>query len=73
MSRLDSTIESLGEVVPEAIRHLKAFLAYEGDNQKYYQKAKVAGVLLGSYVKVEATKTNRMAVELAASKNVQIG
>jgi hypothetical protein len=68
MSQLDTAIESLGEVVPDAVTHLKAFLTYQGDNPKYYQKAKVAGTIVGAYVKAEATKTNRMAVEQASQR-----
>lgn len=68
MSQLDKAIDLLGETVPDAVKHLRAFLTYQGDNPIYHQKAKVAGVLLGSYVKAEGTKTNRMAVEQAAQR-----
>ncbi len=71
MSSLDKVIDVLADEVPSCVKHLKAFLAYEGDNPKYYQKAKVAGGVLSAYVKAEGTKTNRMAVELAAGKTTK--
>lgn len=72
MSVLDKTIDELADVVPEAIKRLKAFLIYEGDNPRYYQKAKVASVIVGSYVKAEATKTNRMSVEAAFGRSAKL-
>lgn len=66
MSQLDKVIDMLAESMPEAMKHMNAFLKYEGDNPKYYQKSKVAGGMMSSYVKAEATKTNRMAVDQAA-------
>lgn len=68
VTKLDQAIDLLGDGVPDALKHLRAFLAYEGDNPIYYKKAKVGGVILGSYVKAEATKTNRMAVEFSMEK-----
>jgi hypothetical protein len=38
-SSLDGVIDALADAVPESIKHLRAFLVYEGDNPKYYQKA----------------------------------
>lgn len=64
----DKTIDILEDGAVEGVKHLRAFLAYEGDNPRYYQKAKVGGVLVGSYVKAIATQTNRMAVEQAFSR-----
>jgi hypothetical protein len=68
MNSLDKAIDALAAVVPDSVEHVKAFLAYQGDNPTYYQKAKVAGGVIGAYVKAEATKTNRMAVEQAAQR-----
>lgn len=68
----DKVIDALADAAPEAIKHMKAFLVYEGDNPRYYQKAKVGGVIIGSYVKAEATKTNRMAVVLATKRTAEL-
>jgi len=65
---LDNIIDALADAVPESLKHLKAFLAYEGENPKYYQKAKVAGGILGAYVKAEGTKNMRLAVEHSSVK-----
>lgn len=64
----EKVIGALEDGALDGIKHLRAFLIYEGDNQKYYQKAKTGGVLVASYVKAIATETNRAAVEQAAQR-----
>jgi hypothetical protein len=67
----DKAIDVLEDGALEGVKHLRAFLAYEGDNPRFYQKAKVGGVLVSSYVKAIATQTNRMAVEQAMNREVK--
>lgn len=67
----NKAIDVLEEGALEGVKHLRAFLAYEGSEARYYQKAKVGGVLVSSYVKAIATQTNRMAVDQAIQRNVK--
>lgn len=64
----DRVVEALEDGALEGIKHIRAFLTYQGNEAKYYQKAKAGGVLVGSYVKAVATQTNRMAIEQAAKR-----
>lgn len=64
----DKVVEALEDGALEGIKHIRAFLTYQGENASYYQKAKAGGVLVGSYVKAVATQTNRMAIEQAAER-----
>jgi len=66
--KLESVTEALGEGALEGLKHLRAYLTYQGENPTYYKKAKVGGVLVASYVKAEATRTNRMAIEQAKTR-----
>lgn len=69
MLSLERNTEAMGDLVPEYVKHIKEFLTYQGDNPKYYQKAKVSAVGLGAYVKAEGTLTNRMALRQAAERS----
>lgn len=68
MGKLESVTDALADGALEGLKHLKAYLIYQGTNPDYYKKAKVGGVLVASYVKAEATRTNRMAIEQAANR-----
>lgn len=61
--------EDLARVSMKAMR---AFLAYQGENQQYYHKAKVAAVGLTNYVRLRATENNRMMVELASRRGTPL-
>jgi len=51
-----------------AVKHMLAYLSYQGGNKEYLQKAKVGAVLVGSYVKHYGSQTNREALRLAFQK-----
>jgi hypothetical protein len=65
----DSFISDSEELATQSMKAMKAFLAYQGDNQQYYHKAKIAAVGLTNYVRLRATENNRMMVEIAATKS----
>ena len=64
----DDFIEESEGLARESMKAMRAFLTYQGDNAKYYHKAKVAAVGLTNYVRLRATENNRMMVELAAKR-----
>lgn len=68
----DGAIETLEEVALEGAKQLKAFFAYQGDNPRYFQKARLGAVAISGYARVRASETNRMAVELAASRRLAL-
>jgi hypothetical protein len=47
---------------------IRAFFAYQGDNAKYFKKARIGMGVLAAFSRVRASETNRMAVELASRK-----
>ena len=66
----DRTLDTLEEVALAGAAQLKAFFTYQGDNPRYFQKARLGAVAISGYARVRASETNRMAVELAAQKQL---
>jgi hypothetical protein len=52
----------------ESVKQLRAFFKYEGNDQRYLQKAKLATGMIGAYARLRASETNRMAVELQSGR-----
>ena len=70
----DKTIETLEATALEGCKHIHAYFAYEGDNTKYFNKAKVGVAVIGGYGRILGSETNRMQVELIAGRQAkQIG
>lgn len=68
----DDRIEEFEDAAMEALKHIRAFFKYEGTNQTYVQKAKVANGVIGAYARLRASETNRMAVELQAGRTLDL-
>lgn len=66
----DDTLEALEEIALDGAKQIKALFAYQGDNQRYIQKAKIAATVISGYARIRASETNRMAVELAAQRAI---
>lgn len=64
----DDFIDESEKLARASMKAMSAFLTYQGDNQTYYHKAKVASVGLTNYVRLRATENNREMVELAAKR-----
>lgn len=64
----DERIEALEDLAIESIAHIRAFFKYQGKDPIYLQKAKQAATVIGTYGRIRASETNRMAVELAARR-----
>lgn len=54
----------------KSVDAMSQFLTYQGDEPKYYHKAKIAAAGAMMHVRLRATETNRMAVELAAQRQL---
>ena len=64
----DDRIEELEDVAMESVAQLRAFFKYQGNDQRYLQKAKLATGMIGAYARLRASETNRMAVELQSDR-----
>lgn len=68
----DKFIDESEDLARASMKAMRAFLAYEGENQKYYHKAKIAAVGLTNYVRLRATENNRAMVELTAKRALSL-
>lgn len=68
----DHVVEQLEAVAVEGAKQLKAFFVYEGDNPRFFQKAKLGAVAISGYARVRQSETGRMAIELAAARQKEI-
>ena len=63
-----SFIKEAEEVALEGLKAMRAYLAYQGSNKEYLQKAKVGGQAVQGYTRHYASLTNREMLRLAASR-----
>lgn len=64
----DKTLDDIESAMAPAVRAIKAYLAYEGDNPQYRDKARVSIGLVGAFARVRASESNRMQVELISER-----
>lgn len=60
----EKTLDELEETALVSAKAIRAFLAYEGDNQTYREKAKVGASAISAFARTRASETNRQAIEL---------
>jgi hypothetical protein len=68
----DDFLEQAEQLAVESMSAMKAFLKYQGDNPTYYHRAKVAAAGLTNYVRLRATETNRVDVESAVGRRLNV-
>jgi hypothetical protein len=64
----DDTLAAIETAVEPSVAAIKAYLAYQGDNSQYRDKARIAVGLLSAFGRVRASETNRMQVELIGER-----
>lgn len=64
----EDVLTEVENVAAEGLKHIRALFTYEGGEQRYETKAKVAIATLGAYGRLRSSETNRMAIELAAER-----
>jgi hypothetical protein len=69
----ERTENELEDGMREGIKVLRAANAYEGSNPKYAEKARIAAVLVGAWLKARASEANRMQVEVVSKRLTQLG
>lgn len=64
----DNAIDEFEETARLGAKAMRAYLAYLGDDKKYLDKAKVGAAAVSGYARIRASESNRMSVELIASR-----
>lgn len=66
----DDFLDECEELALAGMKAMKAFLTYQGENQQFHNKAKIGAVCATNYMRLRATETNRMAVELQSQRQL---
>jgi hypothetical protein len=73
MKPLSSKTEDLLETgMSDGVKAMRAYLSYEGSDKRYLERAKVGAALASAWVKARASESNRMQVELIATRVVSL-
>jgi len=64
----DETLDELETTAVAGSKAIRAYLAYQGDNPTYRDKAKVSAAAISAYARTRASETNRMAIDLMAAR-----
>ena len=65
---MDQVRKEFEETALLGCKAVRAFLAYQGNNRDYRDKAKAGAVAMGSYSRLRATIANETALAMMASK-----
>lgn len=66
------TINEYEETALLGMKHVRAFLNYEGNEPRYLHKAKVGAMAMSSYARLRATRANERALALVDQRQ-QLG
>lgn len=69
----DERMDDFEGLAFEAIKQVRAFFTYEGNEPRYFQKARLAIGAIGAYGRLRASETNRMAIEAMSSRQLGAG
>lgn len=64
----EETLKELESVIKPSIAAIRAYLAYQGDNAQYRDRARIAVGMVSAFARVRASETNRMQVELIGER-----
>lgn len=64
----EETLQELESAIKPSIGAIKAYLAYQGENPQYRDRARIAVGLVGAFARVRASETNRMQVQLISER-----
>lgn len=62
----DEITQELRDTAIAGAKSVRAFLAYQGENQNYFQKARVGAVAMSAYTRHRATQANMIALVLTS-------
>lgn len=66
----DERMDDFEGLAVEAIKQVRAFFAYQGNEPRYFQKARLGIGAIGAYGRLRASETNRMAIEAMSSRQL---
>lgn len=66
----DDRLDEFEDVAMDSVKQLRAFFTYQGNDSRYFQKARLATGMISAYARLRASETNRMAVEMAAGRSL---
>ena len=55
---MDEALKAFERTALTATKVMDEFFAYQGDNKKYFNRARMAAVAMGAYSRVRATRAN---------------
>lgn len=64
----DKVLNAHEDLALEGVKAMKAYLAYQGNNKEFLSKAKIGAAGVTAYVRLRASESNRMQVELVARR-----
>lgn len=64
----DKVLTAHEDLALEGVKAMRAYLAYQGQNKEYLSKAKIGAAGVTAYVRLRASESNRMQVELVAER-----
>lgn len=67
----DKLLDAMEDAALESVKQIKALFVYQGDDRRYYEKAKVAASTISGYARMRASETNRIAVEAQAVRDAK--
>ncbi len=70
MNKHRDFIEEAEDVALEGLKAMKAYLAYQGSNKEYQQKAKIGAQAVQGFTRHYASLTNREALKFAQERQV---
>lgn len=68
----DSVLNDLESAIAPSVAAIKAYLAYQGENSQYHDRARIAVSLVSAFARVRSSETNRMQVELIAERTTHL-
>ena len=66
----DALLTELEDEARAWVSELRALRTYQGKDQRYYQKVKIAVGIISGLARMRASESNRMAIELAAGRAI---
>lgn len=64
----DKTMDEFEDTALMGAKAMRQYLAYQGENKQFLDKAKVGAAAVSAYARVRASESNRMSIELVADR-----
>ena len=68
----EKTEDLLERGMADGVKAMRDYLTYQGNDKRFLERAKVGAALASAWVKARASESNRMQVELIATRVVNL-